>query len=90
MDRAAKRRAKKAITKRLEVLRNSRLLKSKVLTTLPAEQQKLLAEGTHPDKELQSQFYLTQRILREMVELEGRLVGLSLKPEENLSDVQEP
>ena len=90
MDRAEKRRAKKAITKRLETLQKSTILNGKKLIGLPKEQQKLLAEGLHPDKELQHLFFLTQQLLRESIELEGRLVGLNLKPKENLPDVQEP
>lgn len=90
MDRAEKRRAKKAITKRLETLQKSNILKSKKLLGLPPEQQKLLAEGLHPDKELQRLFYLTQQLLRETIDLEGKLVGLSLKAEQNLPDVHKP
>lgn len=82
MDRASKRRLKKSITKRLEVLEKSTLLKDKSLTELSEETKKLLAENNHPDKELQSKFNAIPNLLKEYVELQGRLVGLSNKQKE--------
>lgn len=78
MNRPEKRSLKKSITKRLEVLEKSTLLKDKSLVDLPDEEKKLLAENNHPDKELQRKFHLTHELLKEMVDLQGQLVGLSL------------
>jgi hypothetical protein len=82
MDRAERHRLKKRITKRLEYLERHTALRDRSMIKLPDDQKKLLAENNHPDKELQSKFNAIPNLLKEYVELQGRLVGLSNKQKE--------
>jgi hypothetical protein len=77
MDRSERHRLRKRITKRLEYLEKHTALADRKMINLPKEDKKLLAENNHPDKELQSKFNAIPNLLKEYVELQGRLVGLS-------------
>lgn len=64
----------RAIKTRIRQLQNSKLLKGNMLLSLPKEDKKLLAEGKHPDKELQRKYNRSRELLIELMRLRGTLV----------------
>ena len=73
MNRRERRTQGKAIMERLVQLRNSNIINSPYLQGLSEEDQKALKEGTHSNKELQVLYNKANKLINELVYLEGEL-----------------
>ena len=73
MNRRQRRSQGKAVMNRILQLRNSAIINHPGLRELSEEDQKALKEGTHESEPLQKLFNKANKLIRELVSLEGEL-----------------
>lgn len=88
MNRRERRTQGKAIMERLTQLRNSKIINSPYLRDLTPEDQKALKDGTHSNADLQTLFNKANKLIKELVYLEGELyqAQTDLKEKRGLSN----